>query len=174
MWQGLPSLLKRTSARTNSRRDTKFRQGALKLSSVVLIAALGAVAGQSQAAGRVFYDNFESGNTNQWSADGTRSRCTVVGKGLDGGAPHSGSDQLECNWNGVAAWDDPAAYSTLMLPQSSWKYGSEYLIRFWLRYNTDMNKINDDKMFQLYPDNNLNNFYINTQMNMTDDPAFIY
>ena len=174
MWQGLPSLLKRTSARTNSCRDTKFRQGAVKLSSVVLLAALGAAAAQTQAAGRVFYDNFESGNANQWSSDGSRSRCVVVGKGVDGGSPHSGSDQLECNWNGAVSWDATNAYSTLMLPQSSWKYGSEYLIRFWLRYDADVDKVNGGKVFRLYPGNNLDSFYIGAQMNVAGGPAFIY
>lgn len=37
------------------------------------------VPGQPSASmGRVFYDNFESGNTNLWEKDDFRNKCTVV------------------------------------------------------------------------------------------------
>ena len=105
----------------------------------VLVTACVLGAGAAHAAGLVFSDGFESGTLgNSWTKDGMRSMCTVVEGARDGGAPHSGKNMLECNWNGTVAWDRPDAYSTVALPQNEWKYKSEFFIRLWLRYDSDV------------------------------------
>src|SRR5258706_12799771 len=86
------------------------------------------VASTSVAAGRVFYDGFESGNTNLWEQDDFRNRCQVVTTAADGVVgPFAGSRMLRCNDNGVAAWNDPASFETLMI--SSVNYSQELFIR---------------------------------------------
>jgi len=119
----------------------------------------------------VFSDDFESGNVSKWSADGTRSMCTVVQRGVDGGAPHGASGMLQCNWNGVVAWNDPNAYSTVTLPQSAWNYNSEFLIRMWLRYDGDVSHTYGGKVVRLFPDDKLDSFYIISQMTDSGGPA---
>ncbi len=127
----------------------------------------------SHAAGRVFSDDFESGNVSKWSADGTRSMCTVAQSGVDGGAPHAGTAMMACNWNGTVAWDHPSAYSTVVLPQSEWKYNSEFLIRLWLRYDSDVSHSYGDKVLRLDPNDGLDGLYIIPQMNQPGGPAQI-
>jgi hypothetical protein len=84
------------------------------------------------AATRVFYDGYESGNTNLWSQGDFRNRCQVVNVAADGGAgPQSGSFMLRCNWNGLVAWNDPASFETLVL--DSWPANQETFLRFWIR-----------------------------------------
>jgi hypothetical protein len=131
-------------------------------------------ASDSRAAGRVFFDDFESGNLSKWSADGGHSMCTVVQAALDGGTVHGGTHMMQCNWNGIVAWDDANAYSTVVLPQSSWNYNSEFLIRLWVRYDRDVNHTDGGKLLRLDPNDNLESFYIGARMNLGDGPAFIY
>lgn len=50
------------------------------------------------AQGRVFYDNFEANNTDQWSFE--YSKCIPAARGADGGNPHTGAFMAKCNWNG--------------------------------------------------------------------------
>lgn len=79
----------------------------------------------AHAAGRVFYDGFESGNTNLWNQDSTRPRCTVVTSSADGIAgPAAGSNMVRCN-------DPGAAWQTLNLP--SFNMSSEVLYRYRVR-----------------------------------------
>lgn len=83
------------------------------------------------AAGRVFYDGSEAGNTNLWSQDDTRNRCTSVTTATDGvTGPYAGSRMIRCNSDGSVAWNDPAAYETLLFSPT---YCNEMLIRFQLR-----------------------------------------
>src|SRR5688572_13125150 len=65
---------------------------------------------------RVFYDGFEDGTLDAWSG-GT---CPVVETAPDGGAPHTGTRMLQCNWDGTVEWNDPAA--TLAVVLESWDY----------------------------------------------------
>jgi hypothetical protein len=127
----------------------------------------------SHAAGRLFFDDFESGNTNKWSTDGARSRCSIVQSGIDGGKVHGGKNMLQCNWNGLVAWNDTNAYSTMMLPQNQWNYNSEFFVRMWLRYDSDVDHTYGGKVFRFDPNDKLDSFYILPQMNDTGGPAQI-
>lgn len=103
------------------------------------------------AAGRVFYDGFDS-NTNQWAQDDFRSRCTVAQSALDGGpGPKSGAGMVRCNWNGTLAWNSPDRYLTLKLP--AWSYDREFLVRFWIRGDADAtdHPVNGPKLWRLGP-----------------------
>lgn len=122
-----------------------------RLFSIAVLAMLGlAGAANSGAAGRVFYDGFEDGTTNQWTKDAYHNLCVVVKTAVDGGTPHAGQFMAECNWNGVVAWNDPAAYSTLWLP--SWEYTKEFFIRAWVRFDHDVAHTWGAKTFRLFPE----------------------
>ena len=141
---------------------------------LLLAATLLAASRASDGAGRVFSDDFESGNLSKWSTDGTHSRCTLVQSALDGGTVHGGTHMMQCNWNGTVAWKDPNAYSTMVLPQSAWNYSSEFFIRLWVRYDSDVNHTDGGKLLRLDPNDNLESFYIGAQMNSGGGPAFIF
>jgi hypothetical protein len=147
--------------------------GIRRFAATVLAATCVVAAGASHAAGRVFSDDFESGNTNKWSGDAPHSMCTVVQKGVDGGTPHGGSNMMQCNWNGLVAWDDPNAYSSAELPQGAWNYNSEFLIRGWLRDDNDVSHTDGGKVLRLYPHDSLDSFYIVPQMNLSGGPALL-
>ena len=138
----------------------------------VALASLLASVSVSYAAGRVFSDGFESGNTDQWRQDGSRDMCIVVGSAHDGGSPHSGKSMLECNWNGTVSWLDPTWYSTVVLPQASWNYSQEFLIRLWVRFDADVDHVNGDKVLRLYPHDYLESFFLAAQMNQPAGPIF--
>src|SRR6266850_1246834 len=151
-------------ARSRSQR----RMRATRLVTALLAIACVAAAHVSYAAGRVFVDGFESGNTNLWNVDGSRNKCTVVGSAHDGGAPHSGNVMLECNWNGTVPWTDPTWYSTVVLPQTSWDYSREFLIRLWVRFDADVDHVNGDKLLRLYPHDDLESFFVAAQLDQAD------
>lgn len=124
------------------------------------------------SAGIALVDGFESGSVNApWSKDGARNMCSVTWRALDGGTPHSGNSMLICNWNGTVPWDDPNAYTTLVLPQSTWRYQSEFFIRLWLRYDQDVTHSYGGKVLRLDPNDKLDSFYIIAQMNSPGGPA---
>jgi hypothetical protein len=142
-----------------------------------LATMLVAGAGAAHAAGLAFSDDFESGTVSKWQPDGTRSMCTVVQRAVDGGTPHGGKDMLECNWNGIVAWNAPDAFSTVNLPQSAWKYTSEFFIRLWLRYDNDVAHTTGGKVLRLFPDDRVagssnprDDFFIIVQMNVPGGP----
>lgn len=85
----------------------------------------------SHAAGRVFYDDFEDGTTNKWVQDDYRAKATVTQQAVDGLGPHSGKYFVKINFNGLVAWNDPLAYTTLRL--NSWPYTKAFFIRMWWR-----------------------------------------
>jgi hypothetical protein len=89
----------------------------------------------SYAAGRVFSDNFEDGTTNKWIQDDFRTKATATQIAVDGLGPHSGGYFAKINFNGLVAWNDPLAYTTLRL--NSWSYNKEFLIRMWWRLDKD-------------------------------------
>jgi hypothetical protein len=155
-------------ARARARRPMRAACSVTAAMVVVCVAAQ-----PSYAAGRVFSDGFESGNTSQWSSDGSRDRCIVVGTAHDGGGPHSGSNMLECNWNGLLDWSNASWYSTLKLSQSAWNYSREFLIRFWVRFDADVNHVNGDKVFRLYPNDKLDSFFLAAQMEASGGPIYV-
>lgn len=123
----------------------------ISFARLALIACL-VWAGSAQAAGRTFFDDWESGGTGSWSQDGSRNRCNVVTSAADGGVgPQTGSYMLRCNWNGVVAWDDPAAFETLRLSSFGFSGGSEIFFRFYIRVdnNAKDHPANGPKIFRL-------------------------
>jgi hypothetical protein len=144
------------------------------LTAVLVAAALLTIVNRSQAAGAggvVFSDGFESGNTNLWSADGFRNKCTASRTAVDGGGPHSGSYMAECNWNGILAWNDPAAYTTLQL--SWWNYSREFLIRFWVRLSSDVDHKIGSKLLRLFSPSGSDNMFLDAQMESGGGPIYI-
>jgi hypothetical protein len=101
------------------------------------------------AAGVVFSDGFEDGTTNKWQKDAFRDLCPVVERSVDGVLPHSGRFMLECNWNGLVPWSNSAAFSTVTL--SAWPYHSEFLVRLWVRFASDVTPHAGSKILRLYP-----------------------
>lgn len=73
----------------------------------------------ADAAGRVFYDGSEAGNTDLWPlldpvTGGNRDKCTSVTVAEDGGSgPYAGSRMIRCRYSGFG--DSPTAYETLRL-----------------------------------------------------------
>jgi len=111
--------------------------------------ALTLVTGAVCAAGLVFSDGFEDGTTNKWLPGGSRDHCIPVTTSVDNVNPHSGKFMAECNWNGTVPWNDPAAFSGLVL--QSWPYTSEFLIRLWVRLANDVDHVNQAKILRLFP-----------------------
>jgi len=129
---------------------------------VALIAIILSCPAVVSAATRVFYDDFESGNTNLWSQDDYRNLCQVVTVAADSGAgPASGSKMLRCNWDGSAAWNDPASYETLRL--SAWDANNELFLRFWLRPddNAKDHPANGPKIWRLAASNDMSFWAMN-------------
>lgn len=139
--------------------------------NMVACAAVLAFSCAANAAGRVFYDDFESGGVSQWSRDGSRDMCRTVNESVDGQGPFSGRLQLECNWDGTVAWNDSRAYSTLKL--NSWDYSREFLIRFQVRFASDVDKTDGGKLLRLYPGTS-DSYYMSALMNRLGAPLFSY
>ncbi len=114
-------------------------RGTRQLAGALVAVFLSTIAGRSQAAGRAFYDGFESGNTNQWGQDGNHNRCQVVPSAEDGVAgPYSGTRMARCDANGVVAWNDPAAFETLVL--ESVPHTDELFFRVRVRLDNNFEK----------------------------------
>jgi hypothetical protein len=146
------------------KRDSRF-----KLSTKLLVAVTGlAVMGLANAAGRVFSDDFEAGNTSKWSLDGSRTMCSATRSSIDGRATHAGSYMLECNWNGLVAWDHADSFSVAVLP--SWDYSSEFLVRMWVRYASDVDRVVGAKLMRLYPGGQTGSMYVGGQLEKSGGP----
>ncbi len=114
---------------------------------------------QAHAAGRVFFDDFETGTNSKWDSDGSRTKCNPVRAAADGGPVRTGAYVLECNWNGAVTWDDPRSVTTVSL--KSWNYSREFFIRFWVRYGTDVDRAGGNKLFKLSSQDGKNDFILN-------------
>jgi hypothetical protein len=113
-----------------------MKRSACLLGLVIAIAAFPVTV---VAASRVFYDGFESGNTDLWQKDDYRNRCKVVRLSSDGvSGPLGGQSMASCNWNGTVAWNDPASFETLRLDVPSGS--NELFYRIWLRLDTNVSK----------------------------------
>lgn len=133
----------------------------------------------SHAAGLVFYDDFESYSvgkltTNKWSTSDWWALPQVVSSALDKGAgPTSGSKMLRTNWNGLVAWNDPNAQEICQL--DSFPYTTEFLIRFKLRTDRDVDTVRGSKVFRLTLDSGskqINRYYFSMQMEKSGGPIF--
>ncbi|HVY07561.1 MAG TPA: hypothetical protein VHB46_16415 [Burkholderiales bacterium] len=103
-----------------------------RLLALAVTTALALAVGESAyATGRIFYDDFESGNTNLWGQDSPHGRCTVVTSSADGVAgPFAGSRMLRCNDDGASS----AGYESLTISPS---YIKELFIRTRIRIDTN-------------------------------------
>lgn len=99
------------------------------------------LATSSHAATRVFYDGSESGNTNLWSQDDFRDRCSSVTSSADGvTGPYAGSRMIRCNSNGTVAWNLANRYESLKI--DSFPYTNEFLLRVRVRIDQNHLKTN--------------------------------
>ncbi len=103
---------------------------------------------ESQAAGRVFFDDFSSGKLNAaWEKDSYRDLPVVVSKARDGGLPLNGAAYMvEANSNGVVAYNAPNSYQTMVLPKFDYK--NEVLLRFYLRLDSDVDNLPNFKLIR--------------------------
>ena len=108
----------------------------------------------ASAAGRVFYDGFESGNTNQWNDYGAppnnQDRCVVVTTATDRVlGPYAGTRMVRCNADGTKSFPDNSEYETLVAPVQN--YTNEIFYRVWHRpdANVDNTVGSTWKMFQI-------------------------
>jgi hypothetical protein len=76
---------------------------------------------------RIFHDGFEDGTTNKW--DNYGATVTEI-------SPRSGAYAARSNWNGLLDWTDPDHLQGLAL--GSWPYEVEFLLRFWLRVDPNV------------------------------------
>lgn len=84
---------------------------------------------QVHAAGRIFFDDVETGDTSLWSADGGSPLCTAVTSSADGlQGPYAGTYMIRCN-------DPGASYETLKGP--SFSLTSEVLYRYRVRVDSN-------------------------------------
>lgn len=133
----------------------KFKLGYL-LSFLISVTAFT----EAFAQGRVFYDGFESGNTNLWQKDGSRNPCLVVSSATDGVlGPYAGTKMLRCSDNGVVTWSDPAAFETLVL--ANVPYTKEILFRVRLRADQNLEKSGSSpkKILRIYNWNGVQSTY---------------
>jgi hypothetical protein len=117
---------------------------------------------EGYAAGRIFYDGFESGNTNLWSQDDYRNRCTVVTSSADGVAgPFAGTQMARCNSDGTVAWNSPASLENLVL--NSFSYTNEFFIRVRERIDNNLDRASDHaspkKLLRIFNWTNLQSTY---------------
>ncbi|QQR78686.1 MAG: hypothetical protein IPJ68_00140 [Candidatus Moraniibacteriota bacterium] len=100
------------------------------------------------AAGRVLTDGFESGNNNLWSQNPLgKNKCPVVIQSTSVGsvAPHTGSYAAQCNWTNLD-WQDPNFYNANFFESSN--YTSDVFIRFWVRYDNDVDLNTGSKLLR--------------------------
>lgn len=118
------------------------------------------------AAGRVFYDGFESYSSGsvvpltpsagaQWISQGETGAisgpCDVVTSALDGGSgPQAGAKMARCNWNGQDAGALFGHSGTGM--RSPDLSGTETFYRFWTRGDSDIDTAVGAKLFRISPD----------------------
>lgn len=90
---------------------------------MVAVILLGVPSG-SQAAGRVFFDDSEAGNTNLWNQDASRPKCTSVTTAADGlQGPFAGSWMIRCLDNGSSGvWETLASPSFSMTNEVLYRY----------------------------------------------------
>jgi hypothetical protein len=88
---------------------------------------------QVQAAGRVFTDGFEDGNTNKWMDDG-RGKIPIVTSSVDGIAgPHSGTHMAGANFTGNNSFPGLVLNTDVL-------YNNELFLRMWERPDGDIHQ----------------------------------
>lgn len=119
----------------------------LRFVAMLLLALLPA-AGHS--ATRIFYDGFETGNSNLWSQEGSNARCPVVSGSADGlQGPRAGSYMLRCNWSSDGNSAGTGTIEALARNGSTSEYNSEVLWRWWFRRDSSLNGGTGPKLFRI-------------------------
>lgn len=122
---------------TTYRYRVRATDAAGNLSGYSAIASATTQGANTASATRIFYDGFESGNTNLWQQVDFRNKCQVVSQALDGQyGPRSGGKFASCNSDSSAAWNTPQAYETMSVPTND--YTNELFIRAWVRADADV------------------------------------
>lgn len=100
----------------------RWKQSRRWLPVLVVCGCLSAI--EATAAGRVFFDDSEAGNTNLWNQDASRPKCTSVTTAADGlQGPFAGSRMIRCNDNGsTGVWETLAAPSFSMTNEVLYRY----------------------------------------------------
>lgn len=116
----------------------QFAASSLRYSIVPLNAAMDSA--KVGVFGRVFHDDFTSGNTNKWgndviSAGVYRDRGTIVATAHDGFGPPSDGFMWRGHSDGHYAWNDPMAYSAITIDPIP--HYNEYLARVRVRIPDD-------------------------------------
>jgi len=137
------SYLKRSSVSSSNEVWLKSIRNLVLMLATIWIAL---ATGPAYSGGRVFYDGFEDGTNNAWEQADYRNKCPVVSKALDGGSPHSGSFQAQCNWDGLVAWNDPNAFTVL---RKSFPFNTDFFIRFWARRESDVDNKSGPKFVRI-------------------------
>ena len=126
----------------------------------------------SSAASRVFYDGFESGNTNLWGAESGRNRCTVVTSAADGvQGPYAGSRMAQCNWNGSAVWNSAEAFETLVANPPPYASETFYRARIRIDQNTERTDTSPLKFLRIYSGSTGTSDYRDIYENSTSAPG---
>lgn len=120
----------------------KMLQGFKRLVITSIAFSQLALASFSYADSRVFFDDFESGTAKAWD----EATCSVV-QSFNGSSPHSGRYMLLCNWNGAVPWNNSNNKTYAVL--GSWSYNNEFLLRFWFKYDQDVDHKAGSKLFRL-------------------------
>jgi hypothetical protein len=103
------------------------------LAIALLLLSPMAITDVSYAAGRVFYEGWETGNSDGFAAD-AGGKCPIVSVPVDGGAgPKAGTKMLQCNWDGSGGGD-----FFLALQLNGWSFNTDFFIRYWFRTASDM------------------------------------
>lgn len=108
-----------SSGETGTTRRSSAPRGKLLAAVAALFVA---VSVDASAQSQVFADDGEGNQPVGWSGAG----CTTVTRAADGGAPKFGVGMIQCNL-GVQE-----------LALNSWAYGSEFLVRYWFRYDANV------------------------------------
>jgi len=120
------------------------------------ISAAAAATKNSLSFGRVLFDNFETGSRAAfWLQNDYRNMGQVVTTSVDGVlGPDSGTYMWRGNWDGTVAWNDPAAFDTLLI--NSIPHTNEYLLRVRFRVDTTFQRSAGSaaKLFRTYNQSN--------------------
>jgi len=155
------------SANTTYRYQVRAADAAGNLSGYSGVTSATTQAGTSSGYTRVFYDGFEDGTTGKWTFPGTFPQGIVSSTAHDGGSPRAGTKMAELNWNS-------ANYSYLYL--NSWQYANEFLIRFWCRYDADVDRLVGNKLIRMDGSTSpSDSFYLSSQVEVNAaGPIFAY
>lgn len=145
--------------------STLIRATGSRWISILAILALAGTSTGADAAGRVFYEDWSSGDTSKWPQSGTYDRAKVVTQSVDGQSPPFGAKYMaQANWSGLPDAGN-SVYESLTQPASAIPYNEELFIRMWVRGASDIDPVDGAKWFRMGEYSKGNSFYWAVQMN---------